>query len=267
MHPELIHFHYFGAEKVFYSYGLMIVLGMTAALLVGVARARRYRLERFDVFAIGVLCCCGGIAGGWLLYVAIHFHEFLAEPTAFVRTPGMVFYGGFLGATAIGAWYARRYRVSLAAVADVGAVALPVGHALGRVGCFLGGCCYGRPTTSRFGVLFLDPRAPATALSRVAGRLHPVQLYESAGLLTIALALLAVERSGLLSRRARGSLFAVYMLLYALLRLAMESLRADSVERGTYLGISTSEAIAGVMIAVALALLLRRAAPPKEISG
>jgi phosphatidylglycerol:prolipoprotein diacylglycerol transferase len=254
MHLELLHFHLL-YDRVIYSYGVLVVLGMAVAIAVAARRAPRYGVQPFDELALGLLCACGGVAGAWLLYVLINLHRFLADPSGFLRSPGMVFYGGFLGAAAAATWYVRRYRLPFGAMADAGAPALALGHAVGRVGCFLGGCCYGRPTRSALGVVFTDPRAAATHLCSVAGPIHPVQLYEAAGLVMLSLSLALASRP--LRRQPPGTLFAVYILGYALLRLGTEHFRGDSDERVVFFGVlATSQLIALGMIAVALGLLV-----------
>jgi phosphatidylglycerol:prolipoprotein diacylglycerol transferase len=127
------------------------------------------------------------------------------------------------------------------------------------VGCFLAGCCYGRPTHSALGVVFPDPETPAGHLCRIGGPIHPVQLYEAAGLLGIAALLVALAPR--LARRPAGTLFLVYLVAYALLRLVTEHFRGDVVERGVLaFGLSTSQTIALAMVAAGLALawLLQR---------
>lgn len=255
MHPELIRFSYLGQERAIYSYGALVVLAMAVAIGAAVLRARRYGIEQFDAFAVGILCAVGGVIGGWLLYVGINLGAFLDDPTGFLKQPGMVFYGGFIGAVVAGMLYMWRYRVSMAAMCDVGAPCLPLGHAVGRLGCFFGGCCFGAPTSSRLGVMFTDPRAPASHLCKLAGPIHPVQLYEAAGLVAISLVVWLLSRP--LGRR-RGTLFPIYMILYAALRLGTEHFRGDHAERKFLIPglISTSEAIAIGMMALALAVLV-----------
>jgi phosphatidylglycerol:prolipoprotein diacylglycerol transferase len=258
MHPVLFHVSYLGIERTIYSYGVMALLGMAAALATACARAPRRGIARFDMFAFGALCIAGGLGGAWVLYLIVQWRAVLAAPLDFFRAAGigMVFYGGFVGAAGAGLWYARRYTLPLAVLADLTAPSLALGHALGRIGCFLGGCCFGHPTQASLGVMFLDEQTAAGALCRRVGPLHPVQLYESAGLLGIALLLFLAERR--LTRHAQGLVFTAYLLLYAVLRLGTEQFRGDPVERGQLIpGLATSETLALVMIALGVALLVR----------
>lgn len=121
--------------------------------------------------------------------------------------------------------------------ADYFAVALPLGHAIGRVGCFTQGCCGGHPP-------------------------HPVQLYESAGLLLIMAATARVLRSVEAGRISRGVAFCAYLVLYGILRLVLDPLRADGrPER--FLGFSHQQGIAmGLMLAGAIFWRWRTRVPP-----
>jgi phosphatidylglycerol:prolipoprotein diacylglycerol transferase len=242
VHPELVRLQLLGVTRPLYSYGLMVILGAATGILVTVARARRYGLPRFDALALGLVGVAGGLCGGTLLSVATHLGLFLARP-ALLAEPGLVFYGGFLGGLAAAALYCRAYRLSLVDAADAAAPGLALGHALGRVGCLLGGCCYGRVVAPDFPL----------ALPLAGTFRHPVQLYEAAGLVLIAVVLLALRP------RRRGALFALYLGGYALLRLGTERFRGDDLERGFVVPglVSTSQAIAALLL-VAAAFLMHR---------
>jgi phosphatidylglycerol:prolipoprotein diacylglycerol transferase len=240
LHPELL--------GPFHAYGVCIVAGVAAGIALAVRRAPAYGVPRFDALATGLLGFGGGILGAALLYVAVHARAVWADPSL-LRQPGHVFYGGFAGG-ALAAWiYCRAYRLPLAAIADAGAPGLALGHAIGRVGCLLGGCCYGRPAGNGW---------PLVVELAGASR-HPVQAYEALGLLLLCGALI------LLSARLRarpGRLFLVYLGGYALLRLAMEPLRGDDLERGGWLGLSTSQLCAAVALAAAFTMRLKKERVP-----
>jgi len=251
LHPDLLHFSIFGEPRTIQSYGVLMILGVAAGILLGVRRARAYDLARFDVMAVGLLGFAGGLFGGIALYFGVHLREVIAEP-GLLRTPGLVFYGGLAGG-ALAAWlYCRAYRVPLRAVADVAAPCLALAHAVGRLGCFMGGCCYGRE---------VGPGFPGAVLLHGALRL-PVQLYESAALLALALALLG------LSRRLRprpGALFLVYVGGYALLRFTTEWLRGDDLERGlVWPGVLSTSQVIAVLALIGSAVALWRARRPSR---
>jgi phosphatidylglycerol:prolipoprotein diacylglycerol transferase len=243
--PELVHLHAFGLDRPIYSYGVLVVLGIAVGLAISMARASRFELPRFDALALGLCGVVGGLIGGVVLYYAVHFRMFLVEP-ALLLQPGLVFYGGLVGGAAGAALYCRAYAIPLPLAADLIAPGLAIGHALGRVGCLMGGCCYGRPVAASFPL----------AVELAGTTRHPVQLYEAAGLLVLGALLLVLTRA---VQRYAGALFALYLAGYALLRLATESLRGDDFERGFVVPgrLSTSQFIAALTFSAAVVLLYR----------
>jgi len=155
---------------------------------------------------------------------------------------GLTFYGGVLLAVPGGMLFAKRRKIAGLLAADVLAPALMLALALGRVGCFLNGCCYGAKTTSALGVLF-----PGHYAQR-----HPTQLYES----VFALALFVLLRWILRPRLTRqGQLFGAMLTIYGVFRLGIELLRDDP--RGALGPLSTSQLIGIPLVALGLYLLLR----------
>jgi len=141
---------------------------------------------------------------------------------------GLAFYGGLVLAAPAGLLYARRKQLGLLRIADLCAPVVAFGLFFGRMGCFLNGCCYGRPTTLPWGVDF--PTVPGH------DHLHPTQLYEAIG----CLGLWAILYWGLRPRKQRhGDVFAWFLVLYGTLRFMLEFLRDD--ERGALFGLSTSQ--------------------------
>jgi phosphatidylglycerol:prolipoprotein diacylglycerol transferase len=246
VHPELAHLRAFGLDRAIPSYGVLVLLGIALGVAVAAARGPRFGVPRFDELALGLCGVVGGLVGSALFYFAIHARRFLAEP-ALLLQPGLVFYGGLVGGTVAAATYCRSYKISLTRAADAAAPGLALGQAIGRVGCFFGGCCYGRPAPPGFPL----------AVPLFGAWRYPVQLYEAAGLAVIAAATHVLPSP--LVRRP-GAIFAVYLGAHALLRLGTEQLRGDDFERGFVVPglVSTSQAIAAVMV-VAAALLLYRA--------
>jgi phosphatidylglycerol---prolipoprotein diacylglyceryl transferase len=236
------------------SYGALLVCGLCAAVLVAVARARRYGVRRDDVLALGALAFGGGLVGAWLLFVLTNLGEIAREPALLWRMRGMVFYGGLAGGAAACVTYSLLLRIPLHATADLAAAAVPIGHAFGRVGCFLGGCCFGRPSTGPFAV-----RPPVGSPDHgLLATVHPVQLYEAAGLALLVGLLLALERW---PRRRPYTVLLAYLLGYSVLRVLVEVFRGDTIRGFVIPGLlSTSQAIAivvGLAAGAALVWLYR----------
>jgi phosphatidylglycerol:prolipoprotein diacylglycerol transferase len=166
------------------------------------------------------------------------------------------FYGGFIGGVAASALFFRRHQtIRFWLVADLAAPAIALGQAIGRVGCFMSGDDYGRPTTVPWGVTFTNPDAARIGGAPLGMRLHPVQLYES-----VVCALLFLILSSLARRQHReGDVILFYTMLYAAARFVLEFYRGDA-DRGFVFGgaLSTSQFIGAIMFVLAAILWVRR---------
>ena len=136
--------------------------------------------------------------------------------------------------------------------ADLFAPGIALGHVIGRFGCLLAGCCYGRQTHVPWGVTFTDPVAAANAGTPLGVPLHPTQLYDAGAELLILIFLLVFERKG---RPFPGRTFWLYMLLYAISRFVVEIYRGDP--RGGISGLSTSQFFSVLIAPLAIVMLLR----------
>lgn len=240
MYPLL---HLFG--RTIGTYSLCALAGMLVGAFA-VCRLAERRGRMWQELLLPYLSALAGmLVGARLLYGLVQLPGLSAsglrpeEPglrgiLALLRSlfGGMVFYGGLFGALAAVALHVRLAPSLAGAPAfDIFAVAAPLIHAFGRLGCFLGGCCYGIPCA--FGFLVREnPLYP-----RMAGVVRlPVQLFEAAGCLALFALLLALYRR----RALEGRLLRLYLFAYAIMRFALEFLRGDAV-RGIWLGLSTSQ--------------------------
>jgi phosphatidylglycerol:prolipoprotein diacylglycerol transferase len=165
---------------------------------------------------------------------------------------GGVFYGGLLGALVTAIVLVRRYRLRLWTTADIFAPGIALGHVVGRLGCLLAGCCYGRPTDVPWAITFTNQAAADNVGTPLGVPLHPTQLYDAFAELAILAVLLATERRG---RAFEGRTFWLYMLLYAVSRFIIEFYRGD--DRGMILGVSTSQFVSLVVAPLAIVMLVR----------
>ena len=219
MHPVLLKF----GPITLYTYGAMLVVAFSLATwLAGrIVRELPPGLQRLSSAHTTDLCCLvllGGIAGARLFFVVLHWQLFLDEPQYLFALwqGGLVWYGGFAGGLAAAWLYARKHRAPLRWLLDVFAPVLALGHAVGRVGCFLNGCCYGELTDAWCGVLM--PGEPR--------RVFPTQLAESLGLVFLYISLRLLQQPSRLATRP-GQVFGVYLCGYAALRFVMEHYRGD----------------------------------------
>ena len=199
-----------------------------------------------------------GLVGAKVLLVIVFLPEILREGNPFsLLTGGGVWLGGVVGGLIAFRWRVRKERVPAAPALDVLFAVLPFSHALGRLGCFLGGCCYGRPADVPWAVVYTHPLAEQLQGTPLGIPLHPYPLYEVlAELFNFAVCLWVLRR-----KTTPGAVAATWAGLYGTERFFLEWLRYD--ERGTYGLLSTSQWISLAMVAIAAAwfyLHRRRAA-------
>jgi phosphatidylglycerol:prolipoprotein diacylglycerol transferase len=245
-------------------FGVMLVAAFLAAyfqLANGFAR-----VGAGDADAASSLVVAGGLGGivGAKVYYAILYRD----PKLLLERYGLVWYGGFIVGTAAVVWVMRRHRLPLWPTLDATAPALALGYGIGRIGCFLVGDDYGRPTDLPWGVAFANGLPPTTAgnlrhefgVAVPAGiadgtllRVHPTQLYETA----LALAIWGVGLALLRRRRRPGDVALPVLGLLALERFAVEFLRAKD---DRFLGpFTVAQAIS--LALVVLIVLTARARP------
>ncbi|MGI6098781.1 MAG: prolipoprotein diacylglyceryl transferase [Lentisphaerae bacterium] len=260
MHPIIFQFGPF----TLHAFGLMMALGFLAGLHVmrRLARGGFGSLTDDHLTRLIVWLMVGGVLGARLAYVAEHWtSEFAANPGAIIRIDqgGLMYYGGLLGAIATIFLFARVYRRHPLEVLDLCAAALPLGHAFGRIGCFLNGCCYGMRCKGPWGVRFPAGSMPwheqvaqgvIKATSPCSEPVVPTQLIEAAANLVLVAVLYAIARR----HPRRGQLTALYLMLYAVIRFHTEMLRGDA--RMQVGALSISQFISLLLMAAGLALWL-----------
>lgn len=239
----------------FPTYGLLVALGFVLGLVVIEHLGRRHGFARHVLQDVVVRTALWGLVGAKVLLVALDPGPFLENPLG-ILTQGGVFYGG-LAIGALGGWVrSRRLGLDPHDAGDVVMVGLALAHAIGRVGCFLAGCCWGSACTLPWAVSYTDPRSNAVAWGlSPAERVHPVQLYEAGlELLLFGAAL------WLLSRRPfTGAVIWSWVAAYGALRIVLEELRGDP--RGSVLGgaVSTSQVVGAAAVGAGFLMLAVRA--------
>lgn len=248
-----------GFSRSLTSYGLCAILGILLGIALIDQLARRRGFPRFEALAACLLGVGFGLVGAKLLFLAVSIPRIAAEGIApFLSAGGFVFYGGLIAGGAAALAYLRACGCSARAFADLAAPGLALGHALGRTGCFLLGCCYGRPTQLPWGVRFEN----TPFFAGPAGTpLHPVQLYEAAFELALMAALLCLRARW--PRWPAGGAFLTWCASYGLFRLAAELFwRGDDRGLGTGL-LPPSALLSLLLIAVSGALAWRTSRSPQ----
>ncbi|MFH1154644.1 MAG: prolipoprotein diacylglyceryl transferase [Pseudomonadota bacterium] len=246
MHPVILRI----GDITLYSYGLFVGLGFLSAVWFSSRRAKVFGFTPEFVTDLFFVILVSGILGARIAYVLQNFLVYAADPLSIFKiwTGGLVFYGGFLCALVCTMIYVVRRGFRLWHTADFLAPAIALGHAVGRIGCFFAGCCYGQECDLPWGITFSDP----DSLAPLGVMLHPTQLYSVATNLCLCLFLLWLEKR----KRFSGMVFWVYILLYGTQRFLVEVFRGDP--RGFFLvnWLSFSQGIGVIMVVIALAMLV-----------
>lgn len=221
--------HYF----TLHTYGLLVALALLVGLITAGRFARRAGVATETVWNLGVYMALAALLGSKLAMVVSEWNYYSGHPREILSwatfQAGGVFYGGLLAAVAVGAWYTWRYQLGFAALGDVYAPGLSLGHVVGRLGCFSAGCCWGKPTNLPWAVTFTNPYSAQLVGVPLNVPLHPTQLYEALAEAAIFGLLLLLWRR----RRFPGQIFASYLMLYAVARFVIEFFRDDP--RGGFL--------------------------------
>ncbi len=265
MYPVLFQF---GGITV-HSYGVLVAAGILLGLWLSRRRAAQMGLEADRVWSLGIYMILAGLAGAKLWYMAESAGYYLENPAQIFSVNTLqaagVFYGGFLGALITGVLYMRWAGLPALRVLDAYSAPVALGHAMGRLGCFSAGCCYGRMTDGPLGVTFHSEYAASVVGVPLGAPLHPTQLYEAAAeMVNFAVLVWLGTRPAVAARP--GRLFAAYLVIYGIIRGANEFFRGDPGRTMLPGGFSLMQAVSVGLILVGVTLWLRSAARPKAVA-
>ncbi len=234
-------------------YGIFAAGGLWIGLRTAAGRGELYGLPPQKVFDLGPWIIGGAIIGARALYVATYWEESFAgkgwAEVFKIRQGGLVFYGGFIAAALCAIFYASRKKLPLWRTADAFAPSVALGHAFGRIGCLMTGCCYGKVCELPWAIQF--PADHQTHPEAV----HPVQIYAACLNLALYLSLAYLYRR----KSFDGQIFALYLMAYALLRALLEIFRGDYAEQNIIGFLTPGQATGALIFAAGLGLYLFRA--------
>jgi phosphatidylglycerol:prolipoprotein diacylglycerol transferase len=234
MLPRLFHIGSFDLP----AYGTLVAIGVFFGILLSARLAQTQGIDPNVASKLGIIAALSGIVGAKILFILMNGSFYWRHPSEILSASlqaGGVFSGGLLAALMVCAVYIRHYHLPVLRTADAFAPALAMGHAIGRLGCFAAGCCYGRPTVHAWGVVFTDPLAHELSGTPLGVRVEPTQLFEAA----VELTNFFVHLWLLSKKRFDGQVIGSYLLLYGVARFFLEFLRGDP-GRGEVLGGSIS---------------------------
>lgn len=210
-----------------YTYGVLVAAGFVAGLWYAHSQAARAGINPRKIWNLGVYGILVALAVSklWLIFSDLHFY--LAYPRAIFSSAtiqsGGVFYGGVIGGLVWVLLYTHFEKMPFLGVLDVSAGGVALGHAIGRLGCFAAGCCYGKPTSMPWGIAFTSPVAARLSGTPLHVALHPTELYESAAEFLNFLLLIWLGKR----QRFSGQLIGAYFVLYGFERGVIEFFRGD----------------------------------------
>jgi phosphatidylglycerol---prolipoprotein diacylglyceryl transferase len=259
------------------SFGLMMFLAFLAAGLVHRSEMKRQGFDPEITWDLLFMAVVGGILGAKLYYMFLNFPRLVEDPASLIfARGGLVWYGGFLGGVALVVWQIRRRGLHLSTQADMAAPALALAYAVGRVGCFLVGDDWGRPTGSWVGIRF-PQGAPPTRVDIIEREfgiqvdpelvarfgeivpVHPTQLYEIGLSLLIFALLWSIRKHG----HAKGWLFMLWLALAGAERFFVEFFRAKDDRFFGFLTLAQLISLLLVAVGVVGVVKLRMARSPR----
>lgn len=232
------------------TYGLLVATAFILALYVTGRLALKAKLNQESVLNLGIYCALAGIVGAKLLMIVLdpevrtNWREIFSLST--LQAAG-IFYGGFIVALATAVFYMRQKGLPILKTMDVFAPGLALGHAIGRLGCFAAGCCWGVGTHLPWAVTFTNPRAAQLVGVPLHTPLHPTQLYESISELII----FALLYWRFLKPHRDGSIISLYLALYGFARFAVEFVRYHDPQSNPLTGPFSTEQWISLALAAA----------------
>jgi len=217
MHRELLTFTIFGKSITLYSYRLFISIALVMGILVYYKLAEKKGLRISRIFDNIVLVILVGLVGARIGYVLAHLDYYIRYPLDALKIwqGGLAFYGAFLGGLlAALIWFLREERRNLWKWLDCAIPAVILGNGIGKIGCFLNGCCHGRPSNLAWAI-----KIPV--LEDNIAR-HPVQIYEALAYILVFVILILVGR---LKYKFDGFIFFLGLILHSLARFGLEYYR------------------------------------------
>ncbi len=258
MYPDLFSIGPF----TLHTYGLFIAIGFFVALLVATRIGKKIeQIPSQKIMDMAFIIILSAIVGSRMLYVLMnisHYKDHLLDIFK-IWEGGLVFSGGILAVILTTLWYVRRHKLPFWKVCDLWAPAAVIGQAIGRIGCLMAGCCYGKPTDLKWGIVFTHPHTLAPR--NIA--LHPTQIYSSLSGFIIFFVLLLIYSK----KKFEGQVFLWFLILHSTARLIIERFRGD--DRGMLPGstMSVTQLVATLVLlgsVIALIVLKSRKALKKK---
>lgn len=260
MHPNLLKI----GPLIIRSYGLMLALAFLIGTYLAMGRAKKVGIDPPKILTFSVIIIISAIVGARLFYVLFHLSEFTEHPlevispfqdSRIIGIFGLTLYGGLILAILMSLWYAKLKELPPLKVMDIFAPSVALGIAVTRIGCFLNGCCFGKPSSLPWAISF--PLDSPAGFTFPGVRLHPTQLYSSLYGLAIFGVLLSLERS----RRPDGTIFWSFITFYGIARFGVDFLRyyekAMTLVQSGKINLNVNQGISLIFLFLGIYMLFR----------
>jgi phosphatidylglycerol:prolipoprotein diacylglycerol transferase len=261
--PRLFHIGNFSLP----TYGLLVSIGVLVGLWISVRNSEKRGINPEDAWNLGILVVLCGIVGAKILYIVNDWSYYTSHPGEIFSLgtlqAGGVFSGGLVAALVAAVWYMRRHNMPALGTCDAFSPGLALGHAIGRIGCFAAGCCYGKPTNHFWGVTFNNPLSHAWVGTPLGVALEPTQLFESA----VELANFFILMGMLKRKKFDGQVFGAYLFLYGVARYFLEFIRDDPGRGSVFGGLMTGTQLIAICLVLAGALIWWLRPSPRTVAA
>jgi phosphatidylglycerol:prolipoprotein diacylglycerol transferase len=261
MHPILLKL----GPVTLHSYGVLLAAAVLLGTWLASKRAVKAGLDGDKVWNLCIYIVLSALLVAKIWLVAADWKRYSANPGAIFSLEtlqsGGVFYGGFLGGLLVAIWGARKWKMPMLRLLDVLSPSLMLGAAIGRLGCFSAGCCYGRESHAAWAVIFTDEYASRMFGTPLGVPLHPAQLYNllaAAAIFGFLLWLSGRQKFG-------GQVFAAMIALYGATRFVTEYYRGDEGRGLSFTSVLTQAQFTGVLLVAVGAFLWWRGS--KKLAG
>lgn len=243
-----------------YWYGILTALGFLFGFGTASRRAPMTGISGESILNLAPWIILGAVVGARLFYVVTYWNDEFANKPIWealkLGRSGLVYYGGLVGASIATVLYCRWAKLPLMRIADILAPSVALGHAFGRIGCLMTGCCFGRECSMPWAIVF-PPGHPTHGAP-----VHPAQVYESIANLALYAGLAFLYRR----KKFDGQVWAVYLLAYAVVRSIVEAFRGDYAQKYIVAGLSPGQLTSLVIVAAGVAFWMG-CAPKKPASA
>jgi len=238
MHPEICKFGF----VTVYSYGLLLATGFLVAIFLITKKCKILNIDSQLIIDLSVWLLIGGIVGGRLLHVIVNIKFYLNDPLEIIMIQhgGLAYQGGLVLSAFCGWLFLKKKKIAFLPIADLLIPYVALAQSVGRIGCFLNGCCYGKVTNSILGMKF----------PQLAYFVYPTQLYYSFAWLGIFVILNLIYKNS----RFPGQIFCFYFMFYGFVRFLIDFLRGDLCR--IWLGLNLTQLISLFFIVMSICLYL-----------